>query len=241
VQDKVERGDASAIRTDSIKYQFQRSGRFALPKLTFVWWDPSQEKLQSKPVAGLEINVAAASLTTQQLDEPQTGRSPIWMIAITGLLVFSLVVWLVHKPVGRWIAAWRSHHNRPEAIAARKLRAACMANDASAAYAASMAWLAARRASEEEQRIERFLEIEEQRPLGEQWWVLSRHLFAAETAATTWQGRQLWAAFSQMRRLLNRKSRPSQISALPALNPTAASSETAMLPSNEEVKTFSQR
>lgn len=219
VQDKVERGDATARRTDTIKYQFQRSGRFTLPELTFVWWDPKQEKLQSESVAGLEINVAATSVATQPMDEPQTGQSSFWMIAIIGLLVFVLVAWLTHKPVGRWIAAWRTHHNRPEAVATRKLRAACAANDASAAYAALMAWLSACRAAHGEQYMELLLETEEQRPLREQLQTLSRELFASESDARSWNGKQLSNAFSQARRQLFRKSRQSDPSALPALNP----------------------
>jgi hypothetical protein len=225
VLDKVERGDASANRTDTIKYQFQRSGRFTLPELTFVWWDPKQEKLQSESVAGLKINVVATSATTQQTDEPRTEQPSIWTYVTIGFLMFGFVAWLVHEPVGRLIAAWRAHHNHPEAVATRKLRAACATNNASAAYAALMAWLTARRAGEGLDRIDVFLDMEQHRPLREPWQALSRHLFASGTATTTWHGSQLWAAFSQMRRPLNRKSRVSQLSALPALNPTTVSNE----------------
>ena len=127
------------------------------------------------------------------MDEPQTGQPSIWMIAIIGFLVFGFVAWLVQKPFGRLIAAWRAHHNHPEAVAARKLRSACAANDASTAYAALMAWLAVRQAAEGPDRIELFLDMEQHRPLREHWQALSRHLFASETATTTWHGTQLWA------------------------------------------------
>jgi hypothetical protein len=174
-------------------------------------------------------------VATQQVDEPQTGQSSIWRTALIGLAVFGFVVWLVHKPVVRWIAVWRAHHNRPEAIAARKLRAACSGNDAPAAYAALMAWLATHRAADGQDRIGLFLDMEKHRPLREPWQTLSRHLFAPETTTTTWHGTQLWAAFSQMRRLLNRKSRASHFAALPALNPTAMWCEAVVVPSIEEV------
>jgi hypothetical protein len=84
--------------------------------------------------------------------------------------------------------------------------------------------------------MEQFLEMEEHRPLREHWEALSRCLFASESATMTWQGNELWAAFSRARCSLNRTSRVSQSSALPALNPTAASSATAMLPGVEKVK-----
>jgi hypothetical protein len=228
VLDKVERGDATATRTDTIKYQFLQSGRFTLPELTFVWWDPEQEKLQSESVAGLEINVADASVATQQADEAQSSWSSIWMAALIGLIMFSSLAWLVHKPVGRWIAAWRANQHRPEAVATRNLRAACTANDASAAYAALIAWFTARQTADGKERLERLLRMEEQRPLREHWQTLSKHLFASESTTVTWEGKPLWTAFSQMRRQSNRASPTSQSSALPALNPGDIPRETTM-------------
>ena len=221
VQDKAERGDASAERTDTIKYQFQQSGRFTLPELTFMWWEPKQEKLESESVAGLEIDVAQAEVATQMIDEEQSGQPSNWMAVGIGLLVFGFVAWLVHRPLVRWMSAWSAHHNRPEAIAARKLHAACKANDASAVYSALMAWLATGRSSDGENRIERFLELEQQRPLREHWQTLSRHLFASESVSSPWNGKLLWTEFAQARSRLNRRPRLSGHSALPSLNPTA--------------------
>jgi hypothetical protein len=220
VQDKVERGDASANRTDTIKYQFQRSGRFTLPELTFVWWDPKQEKLQSESVASLEVNVAEASVAARQKDEAKAEQSRLGLLAFLGVLVFVFAGWLFRKPLGRWIAAWRAHHNRPEAIVARKLRSACAANDASAAYAALLAWFATCRTADGGNRMERFLGMEPQQPLREPWQELSRHLFASESVASSWNGRQLWNAFTKTRKGPNRESRSREPSALPSLNPT---------------------
>ena len=236
VQDKVERGDASAKRIDTIKYQFQRSGRFELPELTFVWWDAKQEKLQSESVAGLEINVIQGSVAAQNMAEEQVRESSIWKILTAGLLVLGFLAWLVRKPLGRCVATWRAHHNRLEAIAARRLRSACTANDAPSAYAALMAWLAARRVVDGEECMRRFLEREEQRPLREHWQTLSNQLFSSESATVAWQGKPLWAAFSQMQRQLNPTFRVPQSSALPALNPTAASSVTTLTPRSVEIE-----
>jgi hypothetical protein len=134
-------------------------------------------------------------------------------------LGFGFVALLAHRPIGRMISAWRAYHNRPEAIAVRKLRAACAANNASAAYAALMAWRVARRASDGDDCPERFLGNEQQ-PLREQWRELSRYLLAPKSATSVWQGNQLWAAFSENRRAVNRTVRVSPSSVLPALNPS---------------------
>lgn len=39
MQDRSERGDSSAERSDTVKYQFERPGTFTLADTTIVWWD----------------------------------------------------------------------------------------------------------------------------------------------------------------------------------------------------------
>ena len=213
VQDTIQRGEAKATRTDSIKYQFQHSGRFTLPALTFEWWDPKLRKVQSESLTGLEINAVAASVAAQPLEETPTGRRSVWLITAFGLLLVGLVAWLVHQPVGRWLVVWRAHRNRPDAVALRKLRTACAANDAAAAYAALIAWFAARRASEE-------TDVLEQQPLREPFRELSRHLFAESSTIAPWRGDQFWEAFSQRQRQSKGAASVSLQSSLPPLNPT---------------------
>ena len=41
VQDFTERGDSRAERHETIKYQFERGGKFQLPDLAVIWWDPA--------------------------------------------------------------------------------------------------------------------------------------------------------------------------------------------------------
>ena len=113
VQDKVERGDVTAIRIDTIKYQFQQSGRFRLPELTFTWWDPQQERLRSESLAGVEIDVAEAPATTPPPDEASAGQSSRWPMAMIGLMVLGFVMWLARHPVGRWVARWQAQPKSP--------------------------------------------------------------------------------------------------------------------------------
>ncbi len=228
VQDKVQRGDSRAERTDTTKYQFQRAGSFTLPEITFVWWDPRQEKLQRRIVPGLTVAVDEASAAASPVSEPKQQPSSVWVFAFVGLLVFGLFVWLIRKPALRLIESWRTDHNRSEALARRALRAACASNDASAAYSALMSWVASRRAEQGWDELAACFESGQDRELRTQWQLLSRHLFASESASATWQGKQLWAAFSRAQRRPIRKSRRNRPPALPELNPSGSSADLAV-------------
>jgi hypothetical protein len=199
VVDQVERGDSSARRTDTIKYQFQQPGRFTLPDLAFQWWDPKREEVLSKSVSGLTIDVATPTGT------------------------MAVCFWLVRKPIGRWLDAWAAHYNRPAAVAVRKLRTACTEGDAAAAYSAFTAWLAAQRATYGPDVVEHFLNMEQTSGLREQWRELSSQLYGSQQAATAWRGSRLWEAFTQARGGLPPPALDTQKPALPALNPAVTS------------------
>ena len=232
VMDQVDRGQTQAKRTDTIKYQFQQAGSFTLPELRFVWWDPEQEQLQSLTLAGESIVVTAAS-TLQQAGYPAPNRQFFWAIAVWGLAGAGLLAWMLREPASRLLARWRDYWNRPEAVAERRLRAACRTHDASAAYAAGMAWLAAQRTQESAGLAGSTSpttgldvigpDVIEPDAFREQWELLARSLFDPENGASSWDGRALWNAFRQRGRRLNRQPREDSGTALPALNPEVAS------------------
>ena len=58
-------------------------------------------------------------------DHPSSRRSPA--IFLLTLLAIGLAAWLGHEPVLRFVAAWQARRNNAEALAARRLRAACRA------------------------------------------------------------------------------------------------------------------
>jgi hypothetical protein len=136
--------------------------------------------------------------------------------------VCGVVAWLARKPLGKCVAICRAHYNRPEAVAVRKLRAACTADDAPAAYAALLGWFAAQRTRQKDFTADSFLESKPQHELRSRFQDLSRTLFGADDSSiASWRGQPLWKAFSQSLKAL--RSRHSQTSsfALPEMNPTA--------------------
>jgi hypothetical protein len=223
VVDNVERGESSARRIDRVKYLFERGGAFTLPEVTFDWWDPQQEKLQSKTLPGLTVEVVESNSAAQQQEETSSaGQSSISRFATFGLLALGILAWFLRKPASHWLQVWQVRRHRPEAMAAKRLKAACRSNDATAAYQALTNWLRSQGAgSSDGDSVDTLMTQEGYRSLREQWQELSRYLFASESQATAWNGSQLWTAFSRTQNARSQSPRHKRLSSLPALNPAA--------------------
>ncbi len=212
VVDKTARGESTAERTETIKYQFERAGTFALPELRFQWWHPEKGELQEKVLPGETITVegVASASDAEARTHHQGWRMPVIFILAAGLLFG-----FGRKPLGRRIAVWKAKRNRPEAVAARRVLRACRSNEARAAHSGLLAW---ERASLPLADLEG-AEFEE---LRSEWSALSRLLFQSEKEdEKKWSGKTLGSCFRlahrrfhQLSNLSHRKSRH-----LPPLNP----------------------
>ena len=56
LQDKSNRGEAIAERTDRVTYVVEQSGQYRLPEQTFYWWDSSADKLRVNRLAAVTID-----------------------------------------------------------------------------------------------------------------------------------------------------------------------------------------
>ena len=222
VEDKFNRGDATAHRTDTVKYQFESAGTFTLPEFVFSWWDPDQERLQQETLSSRTVKVTnAPAAPTVPEGRSETDSSRTLLLGLVASTAIACLVLLCHRPlrgfVSRQIVVW----NRPEARAARDLRAACASNDARAAYSAFIAWLAAERAMQDGDCTASFLDRDENQRLRDQWQVLSQQLFASHPTPHPWDAIKFWTEFSRIRGGRHRGRVRMRGLGLPALNPTA--------------------
>jgi hypothetical protein len=216
VQDVTERGASLAVRSETIKYQFERPGTFQLPDLAVTWWDPVARSLKQVTLPGKEVDVVADP--HEVLDETLAATSePRWPLAVL-LLALGMAASTLRKPVARWLASRRALSNDPATVAARRLRAACRSNAAADAYAAGLQWKRAA-GSEGENQGERL-------PLGvaadfeREWSLLSRHVYGAGDGSPSWNGKRLAKAFAVFSRGLGKvPGARSTTGGLPALNP----------------------
>lgn len=217
VQDFTERGASLAVRSETIKYQFERPGTFVLPDLAVTWWDADAQALKRVTLPGkavdVDVDVEAA------LEEPLAPASESrWSVAIL-LLALGMAAGMLRKPVARWLAARRALSNDPATVAARRLLAACRSNAAADAYSAGLQWQ--RAAGSEGENLGERLPPGVAADFEREWSLLSRHVYGAGSAALPWTGERLAGAFANLRRALGRTSRARNAKGgLPALNPT---------------------
>jgi hypothetical protein len=220
VQDSTERGASRAERRETIKYQFEQAGTFQLPELAVIWWDPDAGELKRELLPGATINVVETVAAAAGV-RPSSRRSPA--ILLMAFLAIGLVAWLGRKPVLRFMAAWQTRRNSAEALAARRLRAACRAGDAFAAYAALSDWKRAVSASDGGAHLDTLLRSALADDLQREWTVLSRRLFGNNAGDSPWSGRPLAEAFARVHLGLDQTAHARRAgSALPTLNPTAS-------------------
>lgn len=219
VKDFTERGASQAERTETLKYQFERPGTFQLPDLLVTWWDSDVGELKRETLAGETIHVAGTVEAEVTEVAPLSRHSLV--IFLLAFLAIGLAAWLGQEPVRRFMTACRARRNNAEALATKRLRAACRRSDAPRAYAALNDWRRAVSANDGGASLDRLLRSPLGKDLQREWTVLSRRLYGIRASDSPWSGRPLAEAFAQTRRRLTTTAYPPPIdAALPPINPT---------------------
>jgi hypothetical protein len=216
VQDVTERGASRAERSETIKYQFERSGTLQLPGISVMWWDPDAGELKSVTLPGKVVEVRNAAVVQESVVSPtrMSRRSLAVLLVATGL-----VVWLIGGTAMRLVATLQSRRRNPAVLAARQVLAACRTNAAAEAYAALLQWK--RTVSLGEVSFSGLLPPDAAAEFEHEWKALSRHVFAAGPSGSSWCGQRLARGFLRVRRSLSHSYRAGSADVdLPALNPT---------------------
>jgi hypothetical protein len=216
VRDLLERGEFIAERTDTLKYQFERSGHYELPPLSFSWWDPETQSLRRQDIEGREVRVggALASLVPGAM----RNRSPALQLGIVASL--ALLALIVGRSVANLRRRWQARERSPERLAASAVKAACRVDDARGAYSALIRWYGIMMRGDSAARLDGASIGPEAMALREEANALAARNFGPASAGPGWDGSRLWSVFQRLRRRLRRSaginaSRPR----LPPLNP----------------------
>jgi hypothetical protein len=206
LNDRLERGDFLGERRETITYLMQKPGTLELPALTYVWWNPKSETLESKSLPAVTLKITAPPATRDNVSASGAKRFWPWFAATTLLLGLAISR---RTSLARFARKCLLYLNPPSRVTARALLRACRQHNAAAA---SKAWAAWRRTQATDFRPSPRL----------QGAVLDsqRHLFGSSTAVS-WKGDELADAFRESQALA-RASRPAPLDTeLPPLNPAA--------------------
>ena len=103
-----------------------------MPELSYSWWNPKSEKLESETLPAVTIQVAPAPVS--EVSEGVDFR--LWLACLTTV---ALVYFQRRRLRAGAFKVWRAM-NPPEQVAARHLRRACKRGDAASACAAWNQW-----------------------------------------------------------------------------------------------------
>ena len=203
-KDQLERGDFLGERRETITYMLTRPGAVTLPGLTYVWWNPKAEELQSKtlPAVTFDVTPAPAALTTGK--GVVAGRISAWLLAL--VLAVGLGAWQGPRLMGWTRQCWKTL-NPPDRVAARMLLHACRRHDAAAAETAWITW-----------RNTQAPAFQPGPELHTAIIALQRHLFGPAPGAV-WQGDELARVFGESLAAVKTHFAHKPAAALPLLNP----------------------
>ena len=203
-KDQLERGDFLGERRETITYLLQKPGSLVLPALTYVWWNPKTEKLESKTLPAVTFEVAPAPAEATTGTAAAARGAWLWLLSAAFFVGFG--AWQGRHLAGWGRRVWKTL-NPPDRVAARKLLRACRHHDAVAAESAWIAWRNTRDAS-----------FQPGAELHSAVLGLQRHLFG-RPPAVSWQGDELARVFGENVATAKALSSREPASALPLLNP----------------------
>ena len=92
LQDRSNRGQATAERVEKITYVVERAGHYQLPALEFYWWDTSTQQVQVASVAAVDIDAGTtAAAVNDNLGDSKFRIQPHWLLVPLALLLILAV------------------------------------------------------------------------------------------------------------------------------------------------------
>jgi len=221
VEDRYDRGDLTARRTETVSYVFTRSGRVELPAVTITWFDLKQEALQETvlPPRTFEIAPSAAVTGTSPASTGKdTPTSRGWTYGAAIILLLMVLMAIFQRRLRRRWRTWRDRRRHSEKALFKRFVKAARKGEPTSALNALMRWLDRIHEGDQAARLDRFLKV----------FSNSRGRKAADAlisaadprAPVPWQSRDLLVSMTKARRRwLARRRPPGKRQHLPLLNP----------------------
>jgi BatD DUF11 like domain len=170
IQDRIERGEVTGVRTDRVTYVFDHSGDQTLPGISQKWWNVADGRAETLDRPGLTIAVLAGEPVPSPKGDQGLGPKVILVLAIAACLALLELV-VVLRRLRR--AKSLSDPSRSEEGAFRQLRKQCRLVKAVEAYRAWRIWTGYRPASRTDRAIRESVAELESAVFGHTAWTRS--------------------------------------------------------------------
>lgn len=161
LEDKVNRGQYRAMRTDAVTYVLEQVGSAKIPEIVVRWWNPVDQEIEEKILSAVDIAVAAnpdyrpamglpgvTDSTSQQLTNAVAAaldwlRSNIvWLTLVAiAFYLFVLAIRRFWSPLVEKWKHWREQSRQSEARYFGDFRRACRSADNDAIISSFWKWL----------------------------------------------------------------------------------------------------
>ncbi len=255
ISEKAERGKIEAARTETATYVLEKEGRYKLPEIVILWWDPQKKKMnkarlpvmefqvEGNPGDSTEVFASSEEIGGKPSDEPKRTildrlkASLHWVFVALGLLVLLLIIRRILSTKGISISSWLAERRRRRADGEvtyfKRFRKASLSNDAKATLRELMFWLDHSNTQPEASTLEQFVRESGVPELLKEGDVLEGLLFARPAATGPsefqgeWSGKAFYKLVAQARRAQIRRSKKPQLRGqrILSLNPGEMSSD----------------
>lgn len=213
LQDRLDRGELRASRTDRAAFVPQRPGKVELPGFSVTWLDPRSGGLREETVAPIRFEALPVADGTEATAGPLRRLWPWAAAVLAAATAIGALTWR-HR---------RRQVRDPSRQAFDVLMMACRADDARAALPALFRWCdAAMPPAGGEGGIERLAVLARTPGLLAAARALEERLYAAKAADGAWNGEVLGTAARAARGKLRQLRDHRRPQGLPELNPHGA-------------------
>lgn len=235
VTEQAERGKVEATRTETATYVLEREGRYTLPEISIMWWNPHTKKTNKARLPAIELQVEAnAGYSTEAFASSQESEEKLveassrtllerlkasvhWILSLLGVSLFLLILRRILSSKGisvrSYLAKWQRQRADAEITYFKRFRKASLANDARASLRELMFWLDRTNTRPVAPTLEQFVRESGMPELLKEGETLNGLLFARPAKIEPigfqgkWSGEPFYRVVAQARRAQIRRSK----------------------------------
>ena len=196
IDNYFDRGRLTGTRSESVTYVVEQPGKYELPEIRIVWWNTSNQSLQTEVISSISVKVSPSL-------EYLLNKYASILIIITGIVLgLALWGWKYRQSIKNKLEAYQQSRRESESAYFHRLHQACLSNDPQQSFNCLMAWLERTNKRSGMVTLEQFTAQVNNPNVTRQVQELEQYLFSQERALTKgqWSGKTFYQAIALVRK-----------------------------------------